>query len=103
MKAKPRAGKPGERYHHLEAIKPTGERDKHGRAWWIFKCDCGKEITAVFYTVRHARKKSCGCHVPRRAPVDWEAAQRLRDAGATYKAIAAQVSRSAAYVALVLK
>jgi hypothetical protein len=44
----------------LTAVRPTGERIK-GLVEWLFKCDCGNEITAAGALVRFGSPKSCGC------------------------------------------
>lgn len=50
----------GERNHRLVAVQFV-DRDKHSNSTWLFRCDCGQEITAVAGNVRAGRIKSCGC------------------------------------------
>lgn len=61
----------GQKYNHLTAIKVAG-RDKHGRATWLFRCDCGKEVVIGLNNVRTGNTKSCGCmkHKPSSKRVD---------------------------------
>lgn len=54
----------GQRYGKLIAIRrgavkvfPAGQR----RTLWIFRCDCGKEVTRTLFNVRRTDTKSCGC------------------------------------------
>lgn len=50
----------GQKFNHLTAIKVAG-RDKYGRATWLFRCDCGKEVVLGLNNVRTGNTKSCGC------------------------------------------
>ncbi len=50
----------GNRYGSLEVIKRV-ENDPHGKARWLCKCDCGKEIVVVGSNLRKGNTKSCGC------------------------------------------
>lgn len=51
---------PGQRYGRLTAIEFSG-RERHGWAVWRFRCDCGKELTALAANARYGTTKSCGC------------------------------------------
>ena len=53
----------GQRYGKLVAIKrvPIPEHIKSRSAWWLFKCDCGKEVEINSLHVRNGHIKSCGC------------------------------------------
>jgi hypothetical protein len=53
----------GQRYGKLVAIKrvPIPEHIKSHSAWWLFKCDCGKEVEINSLHVRNGHIKSCGC------------------------------------------
>lgn len=61
----------GQKFNHLTAIKVAG-RDKYGRATWLFRCDCGKEVVIGLNNVRTGNTKSCGClkHKPSSKRVD---------------------------------
>jgi len=51
----------GHRYGRLVVVE-RAENDKNGKAMWLCKCDCGKEL--VIPAVRlSAGKSSCGCLV----------------------------------------
>lgn len=52
----------GNRYGILTVIKRV-ENDKHGKAKWLCRCDCGKEIEVVGSALRKGNTKSCGCRV----------------------------------------
>ena len=57
----------GLKFNHLTAISPVfiiGKNDtnKTGyKSWWLFKCDCGKEICRRFRGVKNEGTKDCGC------------------------------------------
>lgn len=51
----------GQRFEHLTVIKRAQENTKHGRAQWICKCDCGKEIVTSGNCLLRGHTKSCGC------------------------------------------
>jgi len=65
----------GEKYHDLTAIRSANP--EHRRAQWIWRCDCGKEITARRSDVRHGEKKSCGCGIGGKKR--WEEAERKKE------------------------
>lgn len=50
----------GKKFHRLTAIKRVGS-NKEGRAIWLCKCDCGKEIVVSGVLLRNGAVKSCGC------------------------------------------
>lgn len=54
----------GERYGLLTAVRRAGTRaypSGQKRTLWLFRCDCGAEITKSLFDVRRADIKSCGC------------------------------------------
>lgn len=53
----------GQRYGRLIAVKRIEKPEgiKSNSAWWLFKCDCGKDVTTNSNNVRSGRIKSCGC------------------------------------------
>lgn len=51
---------PGERFHHLVADKCVG-KNNHGKALWVFLCDCGKIVTRMASNVKRGNTQSCGC------------------------------------------
>lgn len=52
--------KPGDRFNRLTVVcySHTG---KHHRRYFIFKCDCGTEVTRQIANVTSGNTKSCGC------------------------------------------
>jgi len=62
----------GQTFGYLTAIKPVyghrPEEDRY-RAWWLFKCQCGKEKIMLSGNVVCGHEKSCGCS-PRGPKVD---------------------------------
>lgn len=50
----------GQKRHSLTAVRPVGLAPGQ-RAWWLFLCDCGKEIEASRDHFMQGNKKSCGC------------------------------------------
>ena len=50
----------GNRYERLTVIRRVGS-DKHKRATWLCKCDCGNEVTVVSGNLHSGNTKSCGC------------------------------------------
>lgn len=53
----------GQKYGKLTAIKrvPKPEHIKSRVAFWLFKCDCGKEVVLNGSNVRSGNTTSCGC------------------------------------------
>lgn len=49
----------GKKFDRLTAIKMVYVKDY--KAYWLFKCDCGKEITRSGVVVSSGGTKSCGC------------------------------------------
>lgn len=49
----------GNRYNNLVAIRYV--KTKNSRAWWEFRCDCGKIKEIEAKRVRTNNTKSCGC------------------------------------------
>jgi len=50
----------GERFGKLTAISFAG-RNKHGKALWLCKCDCGQEKSILLNSLTGGKTKSCGC------------------------------------------
>jgi len=57
----------GQRYGHLVAIERIGS-DRHGKAQWRCKCDCGGEHFTGANELRTGNTKSCGCVRPDNGP-----------------------------------
>ncbi len=49
-----------DKYNKLKAISKNG-RDKNGKQIWLFRCDCGKEVTKCLSDVKSGNTESCGC------------------------------------------
>ena len=56
----------GNTYGYLTVIQ-RGENTKEGRAQWICRCKCGKEIQVLGKSLRSGNTKSCGCLQKERA------------------------------------
>lgn len=52
----------GNRYGILNVLTRV-ENNKHGKARWLCKCDCGKEVVITGSDLRSGNTKSCGCRV----------------------------------------
>lgn len=54
----------GQRFGRLTAIKLINNDDfgKNKGAWWLCKCDCGKEIITKGTSLTAGYTKSCGCY-----------------------------------------
>lgn len=50
----------GQKFHRLTAKKYVGN-NCNGRAVWLCKCDCGKEVIVLGSSLRDGTTKSCGC------------------------------------------
>jgi len=50
----------GQKFNRLTAIKLL-DKDKNNNYLYLWKCDCGKEITSSGVGVKHGSPKSCGC------------------------------------------
>ena len=51
----------GERFGRLQAIRPTGKKDKYFNILWECQCDCGNTAIAATNFLRNGSIKSCGC------------------------------------------
>ena len=51
----------GQRFGRLIAIKRV-ENNKHGKARWLCKCDCGNETIVVSALLSNGHTTSCGCY-----------------------------------------
>ena len=52
----------GQRFNRLTAVRQVENAPGYGQARWLFRCDCGNEITIFGYNAAHGRQKSCGCY-----------------------------------------
>jgi hypothetical protein len=59
MKIKTQEKYEGVKYNYLTAIKYV--ETQHGHAFWLFKCDCGKEVIRKLQGITGGRSISCGC------------------------------------------
>lgn len=62
-----------QKFNYLTAIKFLYVNEKRNSVW-IFRCECGKEITATGYVIKYGGRKSCGCK--RRLPNNQAAINR---------------------------
>lgn len=51
----------GVKVNRLTAVKCSNEKDSSGKLLWIFKCECGDELSARPQSVISGTTKSCGC------------------------------------------
>jgi hypothetical protein len=77
-----RADITGERFNRLVAIERVGI-NKHKRAVWSLRCDCGNLTTAEVGPLRGGHLISCGCYRDERA----------RAMGVAYQHLAAEANR----------
>jgi len=63
VRYKPNARKniKGRRFGKLVVVRDTGESNRHGKALWECKCDCGNTCVTTAYILLKGEKKSCGC------------------------------------------
>ena len=56
----------GNKYGRLTATERQGS-NKHGHAYWMCKCDCGKQHRATASNLKSGLVISCGCsrRIPR--------------------------------------
>ena len=50
----------GQRFGRLVVTRYDGP-DRHGRAHWFVRCDCGVESVASTCNLRSGNTRSCGC------------------------------------------
>lgn len=50
----------GRKFNKLTAIKKTYKENRN-ESFYVWKCECGKEIISNGYAVKSGRTKSCGC------------------------------------------
>lgn len=60
MAYKVRIDMTGVRYGRLLGVA-FSHRSRHGHAYWLFRCDCGREATIAGGNVRAGNTTSCGC------------------------------------------
>lgn len=53
----------GQRFGRLVGLRRVGT-SKHGKAIWLFKCDCGNNHEACPTDVKQGKTASCGCVKP---------------------------------------
>ncbi|EJN4219830.1 hypothetical protein NP764_003986 [Salmonella enterica] len=51
----------GEKFNRLTAVRFIGTVVPRKYKLWVFRCDCGKEVTKIASTVKAGVVKSCGC------------------------------------------
>ena len=51
----------GQKYGKLTVLRENG-RDKHNKALWLCRCECGNEVTVRGSDLRNERTTSCGCY-----------------------------------------
>lgn len=50
----------GQKYGNLTVISYS-DKNKHGQAKWVCKCDCGNEIVVIGGSLTSGHTKTCGC------------------------------------------
>ena len=50
----------GKKYERLTVVERRGS-DKHGKALWLCKCECGNEVVVRGGSLRSGHTTSCGC------------------------------------------
>ena len=50
----------GQKFQMLTAIRLVEVRNK--KPFWLFRCDCGKEVIKNLYKVKGCDTFSCGCY-----------------------------------------
>lgn len=50
----------GQRFERLTVVKRL-ENNRHSRAMWLCKCECGNELSVIGQNLILGRTKSCGC------------------------------------------
>lgn len=63
IKHKPTSFVPGDRRGMLEVIRRATpeEAGRHSCAWWLCRCDCGKERIVSTQLLKRTSVPSCGC------------------------------------------
>ena len=51
----------GQRFGRLTVIEKTTPKNGSTNAFWLCRCDCGKETIVCGTTLRKGESKSCGC------------------------------------------
>ena len=51
----------GQRFGRLVVVEKAKSKKGSTNAFWLCKCDCGKEIITRSTTLRKGQSKSCGC------------------------------------------
>jgi len=57
----PRINLDGQRFGRFLALERAPERDKHGQAFWVCRCDCGTVAKVRAGNLRKGHARSCGC------------------------------------------
>jgi len=58
---KPATDLVGKRFGRWTILARCPERDKHGFALWLCRCDCGTERAVIQGSLRRGKSVSCGC------------------------------------------
>lgn len=66
----------GQRFGSLTAVS-FSHLDKHKKAYWKTKCDCGRDHTASTGNLRSGQVKTCGCRMSNFTPRDEPLFDRL--------------------------
>ena len=51
----------GRRFGRLTVIERAAGSDSSGCRLWLCRCDCGKEINVMYFSLLSGNNKSCGC------------------------------------------
>lgn len=51
----------GQKFNFLTAIRYLGKIKDNQQKYWLFQCDCGKQIETLAASVKDEKTKSCGC------------------------------------------
>lgn len=64
---------------------PRPAYNAHKGAWWLCRCECGKEVVVPGSSLRRKRTRSCGCLQAEllRAKMDYVRQYRWKPKGAT--------------------
>lgn len=51
----------GQRFGSLTGLRLDRDRTVRGRTYWLFRCDCGNEVSIARDKIRTGARTSCGC------------------------------------------
>lgn len=60
MTGRPKTNLLGKKFGRLEVINDTNKSNHYG-AFWVCRCECGKEIETQAYVLNRGSVQSCGC------------------------------------------